>query len=157
MANGCLLSSVTPSLTSSGRRDGVLAQVTVAGVIAVVSLTVACTGMRGSAPSATEQTTRLEVRPGDTVRVLTKYRERHSLEVTDLTATTLVGKAVKLSSEDSQKPGAPIEVPYSDLALIEVGHVSALRTTGAVALILVVSGMAVLGVVGVVPVGMPPP
>jgi len=148
--------SVTSSPRNSGRSDGVLRQTAVASVIAVVSLTMACTGMRSSAPTTTEQQTRLEVRVGDTVRILTKYRERHSFKVTDLTATSLVGTAVTLSRDDSDKSGTPIEVPYADLALVEVKHVSAVKTAGAAVLVLFVAGMAVLAVEGL-PVGLLPP
>jgi hypothetical protein len=133
----------------------VLRQIMVASVIVVVSMATACAGMRSSAPSTTEQKTRLEVRVGATVRVLTRYRERHSFKVTGLTTTSLVGEAVKLSSEDSENPGEPIEVPYTDLALVEVRHGSALTTVGAGTLVLLVSGMVVLAVVGV-PVALPP-
>jgi hypothetical protein len=119
-------------------------------------LATACTSMRSAAPAATEHETRLEVRTGDTVRVLTKYRERHSFKVTSLTPASLVGTAVTVSRDDRDKPGTPVEVAYADLALIEVRHVSAVKTTGAVALVLIVSGMAVLSVAGL-PVGLPPP
>jgi len=90
------------------------------------------------------------------VRILTKYRERHSFKVTDLTATSLVGTAVTLSRDDSDKSGTPIEVPYADLALVEVKHVSAVKTAGAAVLVLFVAGMAVLAVEGL-PVGLLPP
>jgi hypothetical protein len=114
--------------------------------IALLALTfaatsISCTTVRSTAPSSDAAVTRLEVRAGDTVRVLTKYRQNYTFKVTALDATSMSGEGVK--------------VRYADIALIETKSRSTLHTVGA--------GLAVLEVVGLVvlaahpPVGMPGP
>jgi hypothetical protein len=104
-------------------------------VFTFAATNISCTATHDTAPSSEAAVTRLEVRPGDTVRVLTKYRQNFTFKVTALDATSMSGDGVK--------------VRYADIALIETRSRSTLRTVGA--------GLAVLEVVGLVVLAAHPP
>jgi hypothetical protein len=97
-------------------------------------LSTACTTMRPITTDASGEQVRLELKPGDTVHVLTKNGASHSFRVTAIGATSVVGSAVRILGVSSPDPwGAPIEVPYADLAQIEVRRGEGLATVGVVA------------------------
>ena len=101
-------------------------------VAILVCLSTACTTMRPVAADAAGEQVRRQVKVGDTVRVVTKAGARHSFQVTAVGESSLAGNAVKLSGGGSDAVGARIDVPYLDIAQIEVRRVSGLKTTGAI-------------------------
>lgn len=101
-----------------------------AALLAVVAcLVTACTTMRPITADPSGEKIRLALKPGDTVHVLTKSGANHSFDVTDLGATSLVGKTVRMFGVGSPDQwGNQIDIPYADIAQIEVRRVNALGT-----------------------------
>lgn len=130
-------------------------------LVAIMMLTaVSCTATRTSAPTTAAGVTRVEIKAGDVIRVLDKYRRQYTLKITALDATTLTGEALRLAPKDKKKAyeptGVTVQMRYADIALLEVKQRSALRTAGAALVALEVIGMVVLAIEGV-PVGIPAP
>jgi hypothetical protein len=100
-------------------------------VAALLCLSTACTTL--TPVMATPERIRADVRPGDTVRVLTADGASHRVQVGALGETSLSGDAA----------GSHIEVPFRDIRQIDVEHVSAGKTTALVA------GVVVLGAVAI--------
>lgn len=61
----------------------------------LVASGVGCTSMRTTAPTSARTVTRLEVRPGDTVRILTKYRLGYTFILTALDGVAMSGETAK--------------------------------------------------------------
>jgi hypothetical protein len=130
-------------------------------LVAMMTLTaVSCTATRTVAPSSAAGVTRVEIKAGDVIRVLDKYRRQYTLEITALDGTTLTGEALRLAPGDKKQAyeatGVTVQMRYADVALLEVRKSSALRTAGAALVALEVIGMVVLAIEGV-PVGIPAP
>jgi hypothetical protein len=99
----------------------------------LVCLSSACTTMRPITADTSGEQIRRELKPGDTVHVLTKSGASHSFEITAIEATSLVGKAVKLVGLDSPEAwGAQVDVPYADIGQIDVRRVKVLETIAVV-------------------------
>lgn len=119
-----------------------------------------CTATRTIAPTTAAGVTHVEIKAGDVIRVLDKYRRHYTLKITALDTTTLTGEAQRLATGDKKKAyqptGVTVQMRYADIALLEVKKRSALRTAGAVLVALEVVGMVVLAIEGV-PIGIPAP
>ena len=116
-------------MRASGTRSFATAFLTV-----LTCLSTACTTMRPITVDSAGEQTRRELRPGDTVHVVTKGGTSHSFEITGIGAASLVGKTVKMMGVGSSDTwGSPIEIPYADIAQIEVRRVQALRTIALIA------------------------
>jgi hypothetical protein len=102
-------------------------------LVVLVCLTTACTTMRPIAADATGDSIRREIKPGDTVRVVTKGGPVHSFQITVVGATSLGGNAVKTWEGGTDPVGSRIDVPYSDIAELDVKRTSGLKTAGLVA------------------------
>lgn len=102
-------------------------------LVAITCLATACTTMRPIAADATGDSIRREVKPGDTIRVVTKAGSVHSFQVTVVDATTVGGNAVKAWQGGPDPVGSRIDVPYSDIAELDVKRASGLKTAGLVA------------------------
>jgi hypothetical protein len=85
--------------------------------------------MRPIAADTSGEAIRATLKPGDTVRVVTQSGVTHSFEVTEVGATSLAGKTVRMWGVGSSDGwGAPIEIRYADIAHIEVRRVEGLKT-----------------------------
>jgi hypothetical protein len=94
--------------------------------------------MHPIAADASGEKVRQEIRPGDTVHVVTKSGANHSLDVTEVRAGSLVGKTVRMLGVGSTDTwGSPIEIPYADIAQIEVRRVLGIKTAILVGVLLV--------------------
>lgn len=103
----------------------------------------ACTTMRPIAADATGDSIRREIKPGDTVRVVTKDGPVHSFQLVVVGATSLGGNAVKMWTGAPDPVGSRIDVPYADIAELDVKRTSGLKTTGLAAVgVLVVIAIA---------------
>ena len=103
-------------------------------LVGLICLSTACTTMRPVTVDAAGEQVRAQLKPEDTVRVLTKSGASHTFEITDLGATSLSGKAVKMVGVSSSESwGTPVEVPYADIAQIEVRRVRGLVTVAILA------------------------
>ncbi|HLJ38190.1 MAG TPA: hypothetical protein VKT54_07255 [Steroidobacteraceae bacterium] len=99
----------------------------------LAGLSSACTTMRPITADTSGEQIRRELKPGDTVHVLTKSYASHSFEVTAIGATSLTGKAVRLVGvSGSDAWGTQIDVPYADIAQIEVRRLETWKTVAVV-------------------------
>ena len=89
--------------------------------------------MRPIAADATGDSIRREIKPGDTIRVITKSGPVHSFQVTVVGATSLSGNAVKEWEGGPDPVGSRIDLPYSEIAELDVKRTSGLKTAGLVA------------------------
>lgn len=102
-------------------------------LVVLVCLSTACTTMRPIAADATGDSIRREIKPGDTVRVVTKGGPIHVFRITVVGATSLGGNAVKTWAAGPDPIGSRIDVPYSEIAELDMKRTSGLKTTGLVA------------------------
>ena len=102
-------------------------------VAVLVCVSTACTTVLPVAADVAGEQVRRQVKEGDTVRVRTKAGVSHSFQVTAVGESSLSGNAVKLSGGGSDAVGARIDMPYLDIAQIEVLRPSSLKTTGVIA------------------------
>ena len=102
-------------------------------VAVLVCVSTACTTVLPVAADVAGEQVRRQVKEGDTVRVRTKAGVSHSFQVTAVGESSLSGNAIKLSGGGSDAVGARIDVPYLDIAQIEVLRLSGLKTTGVIA------------------------
>lgn len=112
-------------------------------LVVLVCLSSACSTMRPIGADGTGDSIRREIKPGDTVRVVTKGGPVHTFQITVVGATSLGGNAVRTWSGGPEAAGSRIEVPYSEIAELEVKRTSGLKTAGLVAgVVLVVVAIA---------------
>lgn len=102
-------------------------------LVVLACLSTACTTMRPMAANATGDSIRREIKSGDTVRVVTKGGAVHSFQVTEVGATSLGGNAVRTWEGGPEPGGSRLDVPYSDIAELDVKRSSGLKTAGLVA------------------------
>ncbi|MGB6606180.1 MAG: hypothetical protein WA747_13800 [Steroidobacteraceae bacterium] len=102
-------------------------------IVVLVCVSTACTTMRPIAADASGDSIRREIKPGDTVRVVTKGGPVHSFQITVVGATSLGGSAVKTWAGSGDPAGSQIDVLYSDIAELDVKRTSGLKTAGLVA------------------------
>jgi hypothetical protein len=105
-------------------------------------------------PNTDAGTIELKIKAGDEIRVVTTRRERLTFEVTDVRADRFVGVTVKPRKKEQRPAGETVEVPFDELALLEVTRFDAGATALVTAAALVtVSAFAV--VLGAVPPALP--
>jgi hypothetical protein len=117
---------------------------------ATLLLGAACTTHRAVAPVPGNASNELQVKAGDTIRVVTKYRERLTLQVTEIRSQELEGVTAKPSPHETVPAGKKAIIPYADLAMVEVTRRSPAKTAGLVAVLTIV-GAVVSGGVAVLP------
>lgn len=113
--------------------------ITVVMMCILMCLSTACTSMRPITPDATGEQVRLTIRAGDTVHVVSKNGPSHSFRVTTVGTSSLTGNVVKTWEASADVAGSQVEVPYADIAQIEVKRVSGLKTAGIIAAIVAVA------------------
>lgn len=97
--------------------------------------------MQTAAPDSESAPAGLELRAGDSIRLVTKYRDRMSLKITDIREKELAGITLKPGKHESRPKGETIVVAYDDLALVEMRHFSAGKTILVVPAIIVSAGV----------------
>ena len=103
----------------------------------------ACTAPRAVSPVDGGEPTELRLKAGDSIRIVTRQRERMSFEITEIRPTELAGVTTKPAPHETLPAGRDVVVPYGDIALVEVKRFSAARTVaGPVLVILLASGIA---------------
>jgi hypothetical protein len=110
----------------------------------------ACTTHRAVMPAAGDAASALQIKQGDTIRVVTKYRDRLTLQVTEIRGHEVEGVTTQPSPHETVPAGKKAIIPYEDLAMVEVTRRSPGKTMGLVAVLTVV-GAVVSGGVAVVP------
>jgi hypothetical protein len=118
---------------------------------AALCLASAC-ATRSYAPTTDVATHELKIRSGDEVRVVTTQRERLSFKVQEVRADRFVGVTDKPHRKEHRPAGQTVEVPFDQLAVIEVTRFDSKAATAAAVAALTVTGFAlVLGPAVVVP------
>jgi hypothetical protein len=113
-------------------------------ITAAVCLASGCT-TRSYTPTTDAATHELKIRAGDQIRVVTTQRERLSFKVEEVRADRFVGLTVKPQRKEHRPVGQTVEVPFDELAVLEVTRVEAgTATVAAVAVLLTVSAFAVV-------------
>ncbi len=107
-------------------------------LIALLCLSTACTTMRPIATGAVGDSIRQEIKPGDTVRVVTKSGPVRSFQITEVGATSLGGNAVKIWGGGADPVGTRIDVQYSEVTELDVKRTSGLKTAGLIAAALLI-------------------
>jgi hypothetical protein len=103
------------------------------------------------APSTDAATQELRIKAGDRIRVVTTRRERVSFEVTEVRGDRFVGVAVEPWSKELRRAGEPVDVPFDELAIVEVTRFS----PGAAAVVVLLVGGVVAAVAAVPAAGLP--
>ena len=108
---------------------------------------------RSYAPTTDVATHELKIRVGDEIRVVTTQRERLSFEVQEIRADRFIGLTVQPQRKEHRLVGQTVEVPFDELAVLEVTSVeSGTAALAAAAVLLTVSAFAVVtGPVSVIP------
>jgi len=105
------------------------------------------------APTTDAATHELKIKGGDEIRVVTTRRERLSFKVTEVRADRFVGVTVKPHDKERRHAGETVEVPFDELAVLEVTRFEAgpAALATAVALLTVSAFAVVLGPAVVIP------
>jgi len=116
----------------------------VCAVTAALCLASGC-ATRSHTPTTDAATHELKIRAGDEIRVVTTRRERLSFEVQEVQADRFVGVTVKPHRKERRPAGQTVEVPFDELAVLEVTRFDAKAAAiGTVAVLLTVSAYAVV-------------
>jgi hypothetical protein len=120
---------------------------------AALCLASGCT-TQSYAPTTDVATHELKIKAGDEIRVVTTRRERLSFKVKEVRADRLVGVTAKPRRKEHRPAGETVEVPFDELAVLEVTRLGAEQAALATAAVLLtVSAFAVvLGPAVVIPV-----
>lgn len=125
-------------------RASAIRRIATPGLALLICLLTACSTMRPVTVDVSGEKVRQELKPGDTVHVLTKSGANRSFDVTEIGTTSLVGKTVRLLGTGSSDTwGSPIEILYADIAQIEVRRVEGLKTTILVAVLAIAADAAI--------------
>jgi hypothetical protein len=108
-------------------------------LVALVCVSTACTTMRPVAADDSGDAIRREIKPGDTVRAVTKGGPVHTFQVTVVGATAIGGVAVNTWANGKDPVGSRIDIHYQDIAELDVKRSSGLKTAGLVAAVVVVA------------------
>lgn len=121
------------------------------GVPAVMlALLSGCT-TQSFAPTTDAGTLELKIKAGDEIRVVTLQRERLSFEVSEVRGDRFVGVTVEPNRKELRPAGESVEVPFDELAMLEVTRFDSKEAgLAAAAAIVTVSAFAV--VIGAMPV-----
>jgi hypothetical protein len=117
----------------------------------VVSWLIAGCATQSYAPSTDAATQELRIKPGDQIRVLTTRRQLLFFEVTEVRGTRFLGVTVEPHWKEDPEPGKPVEVPFDELAVIQVTRFS----PGAAAVVVLLVGGMVAAVAAVPAAGLP--
>jgi hypothetical protein len=105
-------------------------------------------------PTTDAGTIELKIKAGDEIRVVTTRRERLSFEVTEVRADRFVGVTAKPRKKEQRPAGEAVEVPFDELAMLEVTRFdSSVTSLAAASALVTVSIFAV--VLGAVPPALP--
>jgi hypothetical protein len=107
------------------------------------------------APSSDAVTRELKIEAGDELRVVTTRRERLSFKVSEVRDDRFIGVTAKPRGKELHPAGETVEVPFDELAVLEVTRFETKGAALATAAVLVtVSAFAVvLGTVPALPPG----
>ena len=94
---------------------------------------------------------RLEIAGGDHIRVVTTRRERIGLKITEVRGDRFVGVTLRPRKKETWPKGKPVEVPFEEIALLEVTHRGQKALTASTIAVVTVAAYQVIGEIGVMP------
>jgi hypothetical protein len=121
-------------------------------MLAVACVCTACATPRSYAPETAGETRQLKIGIGDEIRVVTTNRDRLSFKVEQVPEDRFVGVTVERHAKETRPPGTAVEVPYADVAMIEVTRLDARTVAAAAGYVLFTVGLGALAPVSVVPI-----
>lgn len=71
-------------------------------------------------PASDAETRELRIKAGDEIRVITTRRERIGVRVTEVHTDRFTGVTLRPRRKESLPEGQPVELPFEELALVEV-------------------------------------
>lgn len=123
------------------------------GVLAcLLALLGGCT-TQSYAPTTDAGTLELKIKAGDEIRVVTTQRERLSFRVSEVRGDRFVGVTVEPRRKEHRPAGDAVEVPFDELAMLEVTRFDSkgMGLATAAAVVTVSAFAVVLGAVPVMP------
>lgn len=129
---------------------------TLCTLIAVLLLVSGCSTTRTYAPSTDAATRELRIKAGDRIQVVTTRRERLSFDVTEVRGDRFVGVTVAAWHPKERPAGEIVEVPFDELAVLQVTRFNAGATALATAVV-VVTVSAIGAVIGAAAMPAVPP
>jgi hypothetical protein len=124
-------------------RKSTVNQIATIGLLAMFALTTACTTMIPITAPTGSDAMRADLKTGDKVRALTKDGATHTLSVTEIGASSLIGSAIFLAHSGTEPVGSRVEVPYEAMSRLEVQRVK----VGTTVLIVAVGALAIAAAV----------
>jgi hypothetical protein len=101
-------------------------------LVCLLSLSTACTTMRPIAADGVGDSVRREIKPGDTIRVVTRDGATHTLQVAVVAMTSLGGDVVNSWKGGTSPVGRRFDVRYADITELDVKQLSGLKNAGLV-------------------------
>jgi hypothetical protein len=108
-----------------------------------------------TAPDDARETRELKIRAGDEIRIVTTNRDRLSLKVERVLDDRFVGVTVEPAAKEKRAAGTPVEVPYPEIAMIEVTRFDPGAVAGVGSAVVFTVALGVFVLTGV-PVVIPP-
>jgi hypothetical protein len=130
------------------------------GLIAAILLAILACAASGcttvaAAPDDARETRELKIRAGDEIRVVTANRDRLSLKVEQVLEDRFVGVTIEPAAKEKRVAGTPVEVPYPEIAMIEVTRFDPGAVAGVGSAVIFTVALGVFVLTGV-PVVIPP-
>jgi hypothetical protein len=114
-------------------------QLATLSLLAMLLGSTACTTLRALGPDPAGAKVRAELHPGDTVQITLLNGTVHRFKVSQVRDSAISGDVVNSWSHATDPVGSHIDVPYSDIQVIEVARSSASKNT-----LLIVAGVVVV-------------
>lgn len=121
-------------------------------LLAVACVCAACASSRSYAPDTVGETHQLKIGRGDEIRVVTTNRDRLTLKVERVLEDRLIGVTAERHAKENRPPGTPVEVPYADIAMIEITRSDPRTGVATAGFVLLTLGLGALAPVTVIPV-----
>jgi hypothetical protein len=121
-------------------------------LLAVACVCTACATSRSYAPDTAGETHQLKIGIGDEIRVVTTNRDRLTFKVEKVLADSFIGVTAEPHAKEKRPPGMPVEIPYADIALIEVTRTDARTAAATVGFVLFTVGLGALAPHTVIPI-----
>jgi hypothetical protein len=114
---------------------------------ALALLCTAC-ATRSHAPATVAETRELRVKAGDEIRIVTTGRDRISLQVQQVLEDRFLGVTLQPARKESRAPGIAVEIPYDEVALLELTRFHPGVAASAAVFAVVTVGLGTLLIVG---------
>lgn len=120
-------------------------------LLAVACVCTACATPRSYVTDTAGETRQLKIGTGDEIRVVTTNRDRLTFKVEQVLEDRFIGVTGERHDKEERPPGMPVEVPYADIAMIEVTRTDSRTVAAAAGFVLLTVGRGTLAPVTVIP------